>query len=188
MTPKEMKKEIRKKVYAVSGKMTEAERFLSDEKIIGQLLSFSFYQEAQTIFCYVGVRKEIRTLHFISSALSGGKRVGVPLCGENGQMTVHEIQSPLDLEEGQWGLLEPKKHCPEIFPEEIDLAVVPCLCCNVSGMRLGQGGGFYDRYFSGKSMMKAALCRETFLFPTLPMEPFDQKMDFVITENQIIRH
>ena len=51
-----------------------------------------------------------------------------------------------------FGIQEPTEQAPLIRPEEIGLALVPALCYDEGGRRLGFGGGYYDRWlesFSG---------------------------------------
>lgn len=51
---------------------------------------------------------------------------------------------------------------------DIGLVLVPGLAFDLSGGRLGQGGGFYDRWLAGFSGFTAALCRAPLLLERLP--------------------
>ena len=161
-------------------------RLLSDARIQERLLAQSFFREASTIFCFVGVGHEIRTNLIPEKAWQTGKRVAIPRCEPNRQMSVCVISSWDDLEEGSFGLLEPRRGLPILLPEEIDLAVVPCLACDSRGNRLGKGGGYYDRYLAGRKFAAAALCRESALLSRIPSESWDEAVDWVVTENRVM--
>ena len=74
---------------------------------------------------------------------------------------------------------------------EISLAqivVVPALSVDESGMRIGQGGGSYDRALKLNSGWKVCLLHDGELFEgQLPRETHDQKVDAVFTPTKIIR-
>ena len=103
-------------------------------------------------------------------------------------MEACEISSFADLESGAYGILEPKEFCHPVMPETIDLCIVPCLCVGSSGVRLGYGGGYYDRYLTrlGTGTVCAALCRERTQGAEPPAESHDRPVDMVITEKQIM--
>ena len=77
-------------------------------------------------------------------------------------------------------------HSPKVInPKEIALAVIPCLACSEQGVRLGYGGGYYDRYLPQTDACKIVLCRERMLCDHIPSEPHDCPVDFIITEKRI---
>ena len=104
-----------------------------------------------------------------------------------GKMSFRMIRSYDDLEPGAYGILEPKKEMPEIRMEEIDFVLVPCVSCSHDGKRLGNGGGYYDRFLEQYTGAKAILCREALIREDIPMESFDAVVRPVITEDAIYR-
>jgi 5-formyltetrahydrofolate cyclo-ligase len=96
-------------------------------------------------------------------------------------MDAYEIAGAHDLTPGRYGIPEPKAHCLPVSPEDIDLIILPCVCCDREGYRLGYGGGFYDRWLSGRRARSAALCFENILVPRVPREPHDEPVDFIVT-------
>lgn len=160
----------------------------ADRAIITRLMDTEAYQRATVLFCYVGRKHEINTMPLILDALNCGKQVGVPRCAGKGIMEVCRIEKPEDLEEGFYGLLEPKANCPVISPEVLELVIVPCLSATKEGGRLGYGGGYYDRYLPKVNCPKILLCREKLLSENLPREAHDVIADGIITEDTIIFH
>ena len=119
---------------------------LADKRIREWILNWKYFQKAETIFCFVGTAGEIHTKPLIQAALDQGKRVAVPKCISKGIMEARQIRSLGELYPGSYGIEEPEKAAEIIGPEEISLALVPCLTCSGDGRRLGYGGGFYDRF------------------------------------------
>ncbi len=97
-----------------------------------------------------------------------------------------EVKNPeSDLTEGSYGILEPKDSCRKIYPGDIDLMIVPAVAYNEEGLRLGHGGGFYDRWLNaasadGKAPYTIGVCYEFQLYSALPVEKHDYAVDCVM--------
>ncbi|MFA6876764.1 MAG: 5-formyltetrahydrofolate cyclo-ligase, partial [Parabacteroides sp.] len=52
--------------------------------------------------------------------------------------------------------------------------------------RLGRGKGYYDRLLSALKASSVGLCFDFQLKDQIPVEPFDRKVDLVITEKEVI--
>ena len=89
--------------------------------------------------------------------------------------------------EQTFGIPEPGEQCPEIAPEEIDLCLVPALACDASGIRLGYGGGFYDRFLPQTAACRMVLCAQERFLQQVPAEQHDMHCDCVVTENEVMR-
>ena len=160
----------------------------SDAEILRFLKELECYREAKVIFSYVSMPGEVDTKRFIKEALAEGKRIAVPRCEPKGIMEAYEITGLDDLEPGVWGIGEPKQQCPGILPEDIDLCVIPCIASTSAGVRLGYGGGYYDRYLPRTDAVRVLLCRDQMICEEIPQEIHDCQMDVVITERRIIRN
>jgi len=158
----------------------------ADKAILKRLLQMKVYRQADVVFTYVSMEGEVDTRQLIRCALADGKRVAVPKCKGKGIMGAYYITGMEELGTGAYGILEPKAGCRKAGPEEIALAVTPCVCCSRSGSRLGYGGGYYDRYLSGTPAVRAALCRERMMVEDIPPEVHDCTMDFVVTEEGVL--
>lgn len=184
MTDKnELRKKLRDKLAGLSRDYLKR----ADDQITQNILALEEYRQATMIFCFVGVGREIDTRPLILAALAAGKRISVPRCIAKGVMEAYEIQSLSDMEAGFFGLQEPAAHCPLVKPEAIDFVLVPCLSCDLQGYRLGQGGGYYDRYLARQPLAGAVLCREAMLSPSLPHLEHDIALPLVITEGAVYR-
>ena len=71
---------------------------------------------------------------------------------------------------------------------EIDLIIIPTLCADRSGTRLGQGGGSYDRALPKLSAWRIGLIYAGELSNTeIPNEAHDVKLNAVATPDLIVR-
>ena len=179
----EVKKKLREKIRAQIRTFSPEEKARSDARIFRAVQSLPLYQRAKVIFVYVSLDWEIDTRALIQDALLGGKTVAVPKCLPGGRMEVYRLDDFHQLKAQTLGILEPEEGEDKIAEERLELALIPCLSCTKDGIRLGQGGGYYDRFLAGKKrLFKLALCRESLLSKNLPCEAHDIRMDAVLTE------
>ena len=178
-----IKKRLREKIRAQIRSLSPEEKERSDARIFRAVQSLSLYQRAKVVFVYVSLDWEIDTHALIKDALSSGKTVAVPKCLPGGRMEVYRLKDFHRLKAQTLGILEPEEGADKIAEEGLELSLIPCLSCTKDGIRLGQGGGYYDRFLAGKKrLFKLALCRESLLSKNLPCEAHDIRMDAVLTE------
>ena len=146
------------------------------------LLALPEYRNAQTVFCFVSVRREINTFPVLQDILSSGKTLCVPLCVDKGIMEPRLVTDLSQLQTGRYGLLEPSCDAPLVDVDDIDFAILPCTTCNHAGQRLGKGGGYYDRFLSHYRGGTVMLCREKLIREEIPVEPHDYPVPWVLTE------
>jgi 5-formyltetrahydrofolate cyclo-ligase len=65
---------------------------------------------------------------------------------------------------------------------------VPGLAFTRKGLRLGRGGGYYDRYLAAlpPTTLKIGVCFALQLVDAMPTEPHDQRMNAVVTEEGLV--
>ena len=98
------------------------------------------------------------------------------------RMEVRRYDPDKPLVRAPFGISEPGEDCPLLAREEIPLALVPALCYDRRGFRLGFGGGYYDRWLEGFSGLRVGLCREAVLQDRVPAGPHDARVDLLLTE------
>ena len=141
---------------------------------------------AQTVLLYYGVKQEPDTRELIDELLRRGKTVALPVCLPGHKLEARIVRCLDDLKPGAYGIPEPGEGCPVAERGKIDLILVPNVCCDRQGYRLGHGAGYYDRYLAGYSGVTVALCPEQWLQEELPRDEFDLPVDLVLTENEIM--
>lgn len=136
-------------------------------------------QKAVSVFVYVASGSEVDTCPLIDALLRIGKRVAVPrVLSEPGRMQAVAIASRDELVLGRYKLLEPLPDAPVL--RDPDLVLTPGLAFTPAGERLGQGGGYYDRYLAlHPSSLAIGLAFSEQLADRLPAESHDAVMDRV---------
>ncbi|MGM9607226.1 MAG: 5-formyltetrahydrofolate cyclo-ligase [Oscillospiraceae bacterium] len=142
---------------------------------------------AHTVLLFYGVGKEPDTRSLIAELLGRGYTVALPRCLPGRKMEARAVRGLDDLRPGAYGIPEPGEACPMVGREKIDLILVPNLCCDKQGYRLGHGAGYYDRYLVGYAGVTAALCPEEWLQEGLPRDEFDLPVQLVLTQKQVWR-
>jgi 5-formyltetrahydrofolate cyclo-ligase len=143
------------------------------------------------VMYYVDVRSEVRTRHYMPTALTHSKRIVVPYCVNN-ELELFWLQDMAELAVGMYKILEPKvelRALPErrIKPEELDLIMVPGVAFDRTGGRMGHGFGYYDKLLqhARPEAPLVALAFECQLFAEIPTQPHDIFMDKIITEKGV---
>lgn len=176
------KRILRQKIRAEM-KSTPDEYFHSaGQEICRRLLASDGYRQSHTIFCFVSHGKEPDMCPLLEQALADGKTLCVPLCKAAGQMEVRQIHSLDELAPGAYGIPEPPADSRSILPDEIDLALIPCLAATKDGRRLGKGGGYYDRFLAVYAGEAVLICPARFLLEEIPVEEHDVCLEMVLTE------
>ena len=81
--------------------------------------------------------------------------------------------------------MEPKDRCEVV--KNLDAVIVPAIALSKDGYRLGYGFGYYDRYLHGKKSTKIALSYAKQIVKSFPHDDHDIKMNFIVTEDGIIK-
>jgi 5-formyltetrahydrofolate cyclo-ligase len=164
------------------------------EKSIAIMHSFWNLPETEqwsTLFVYVNFRSEVETMDLIRMSLARGKRVAVPLVDADAvRMIPLLIKDPaLDLVPGYYNIPEPDPgRTQRVDPGGIDAAVIPGSVFDISGGRLGYGGGYYDRFLLNEAPQarRIGLAFELQVVEEVPLEPHDQPLDILITEKRTV--
>lgn len=88
----------------------------------------------------------------------------------------------------RFGIAEPASDRPVVRPQH---ALVPLLAVDDEGYRLGYGGGFYDRTLAllrgdgAAPLVAIGVGLEAQRRPALPREPFDERLDWLVTEEAV---
>lgn len=154
-----------------------------DTKILERVTSLYQYRECQCLFTYVSKELEVDTKRLIEKALSDGKKVAVPKCTEGHRMDFYFIRSLDDLEEGRFGLSEPKTDiCQKVNTCHRAVCIVPGMSFDFGGCRIGYGGGYYDRFLADFNGSKIGICYSQCIQWKLPKGIYDIAVDLIVTE------
>lgn len=176
-----MKSEFRRFFLNLRREMEELSIKEKSEKIIANLIASDPYKNSQTIFVYVSKNKEIDTGDFIKKAIADGKKIYVPKIQDH-KMFAAKLDDLSELQAGAFDI--PTSKSLE-FIKDPDLSICPGLSFDDDKNRLGYGGGFYDRFLGENKTTKIGLMISDFGSIKIPADPWDIKMDYIITENEI---
>lgn len=187
-TTAEEKRALRTAVRAQLSALTDRERQESDERLFRRFLALPQVEAAETIFAFRGIPgKEPDTARLIENLLAAGKTVCLPRMLPGHRMEVRRYLPQHPMREAAFGILEPDPAlCPVVERERIDLTLVPAVCYDRRGYRLGFGGGYYDRWLAEFRGVTVGLCRQAVLQELVPIEPHDSRVDVLLTEEEQI--
>ena len=95
--------------------------------------------------------------------------------------------SPDALELHRYGYWQPQKQAHAIDPRCLELALVPGLCFDHHGQRLGYGAGYFDRLLAICDATTVGVTCQALVTQHVPHEKTDIAMDYLATEQGIIR-
>ena len=137
---------------------------------------------------FMPIRSEISTNNLNKAILDLDKKLAFPTIEKNSETLIFKTTNSLkSFKLGKFNIPEPKDNYQEIIPQ---LFFVPCLGFDLKGYRIGYGGGFYDKTFEKLNKLNLLFYTVGFAYDDqkqneLPIEKFDYKLDFVLTEKQL---
>ena len=137
---------------------------------------------ARTIGVYLSFGSEPATDVFILRAKSAGLVLAAPRTGPESSMEFGLLEGATS--ESALGFLQPVGDVVE--HQELDLIIAPGLSVDQAGVRLGRGGGFFDRYLEDFTGPVAAVVYQHEFVSKLPVEPHDANVSFVVTESAFL--
>ncbi|MDE6446326.1 MAG: 5-formyltetrahydrofolate cyclo-ligase [Alistipes sp.] len=175
------KQEIRAAMKRLNRSLSDAERREASRRIWSRVAALPGFAEARCVGLFCSLPDEPDTAAALA-AWSREKRIVVPRV-EGDTMQFYDYD-PAAMVCGAFGIAEPSPKAKCCRPEEIDLLVVPGVAFTRSGLRLGRGKGYYDRYLSQPAMRAflAGVCYAHQLVADLPAEPHDVAMDCVVDD------
>ncbi|MFD0408845.1 5-formyltetrahydrofolate cyclo-ligase [Kitasatospora sp. NPDC127116] len=146
-----------------------------------------------TVAAYVSVGAEPGTRPLLDALRARGVRVLLPVLLADNDLDWAEYAGPDALAPAGRGLLEPVG--PRLGPQAVTGAAVvllPGLAVDRSGLRLGRGGGSYDRVLArlaraGARPVLAVLLYEHELLERVPAEPHDRPVDLAVLPSGVRR-
>lgn len=185
---KEQKTELRLAMLKQRLSLTEEERREAVARMENRFFSLASFRFAETILLYAPIKGEPDLLSFLPTFHKRGKRIALPLCHpENSTMTYHYVESLGDLSPGTFGVPEPSPDLPVYTPspDKHDLCIVPAVCFDRQGFRVGYGKGYYDRFLNSFCGTTIGVCYHRFLLPEVPKGRYDRSVDLILTEKGV---
>jgi 5-formyltetrahydrofolate cyclo-ligase len=190
-SPHKKRRELRRLILTGRDALPPVERLRRSSLITERLWQLPEFAGAGLLFIYVDFRSEVATLPLIRRCLAAGREVAVPLtrAAEQRLEAYRLIDPDHDLRLGYCGIPEPDpQRLERIAPAEIALVVLPGSVFDRQGGRLGYGGGYYDRFLAEvPSALRIGLAFEMQVLDRIPLQPHDQRLDFLVTEKEALK-
>ncbi len=181
---------LRDQLLTARGRMPLADLAERGTAIAEALLDAPEVRRAATVAAYVSVGREPGTGRLLDGLVAAGKRVILPLLRPDNDLDWAAYDGPESLRRAGRGLLEPGG--PPLGLDAIataDAVIVPGLAVDSSGMRLGRGGGSYDRAL-GRVPVGTFVCvvlNSEEILDAVPAAPHDRRVTAAATERGVLR-
>ncbi len=146
-------------------------------------LAFLELAPASVVSGFSAIRDEIDPGALLARLHAEGHRLALPAMQGKGQPLVFRAWAPGDaMGNATWGIAEPLPDKPAVDP---DVVLVPLLAFDARGLRLGYGGGFYDRTLARlravKPIVAVGIAYDELEVDAVPHLDYDQPLDWVLT-------
>lgn len=158
------------------------------QQICQQLLHWIHHHSSQAcnIAVYLAKNPEVNIDAAIATLLDGPHTLYSP-CYQDKTWQLSRLVSLKDTRSSHFGIREALDSSEKINAEQIHIWLVPGLAFDKTGKRLGYGKGIYDRWLQQSSAAKAGICYSDQMIDSIPTENWDQSMDWLINEQNLIR-
>lgn len=193
-TPLSMDKStIRSSLLKDRKSMTEDARTRANKRIFKRITGLNAWKKGRTLLLYLPVNGEADTWPLFEEGLARKCRVLLPCCrkDEPGCMDFFRVMHKNQLALGAYNIPEPDTDvCVRMDDPQADIVLVPGVGFDRKGHRIGYGGGYYDRFLTRHPMDHALIIGLAFscqIMDQLPHDPWDKRVDVIVTEDEIIR-
>jgi 5-formyltetrahydrofolate cyclo-ligase len=188
------KKALRTRLLAGRAAMSPEERGAAASALASSALALVSAAGAGTVACYVSMGSEPGTRPLLDALRADGVRVLLPVLLPDNDLDWAAYEGADGLAPARLGLLEPTG--ARLGPNAVsaaDVVLLPGLAVDpATGVRLGRGGGSYDRVLArlaacGSPARLVTLLFDAELVPDLPAEAHDRPVDAVVTPQRTLR-
>jgi len=170
---------LRKELIARRREMPEGIRAAADSDIFRKIKPL--LDKADDVFCYVSTDIEVSTRGIMEYCFRRNIPLFCPVSGDT-ELFFYRVNGFCGLARGRYGIFEPIYRDVPARGGAGTLCVVPALCADETGLRLGYGKGYYDRFLSGFEGKSVIICYRSFKL-RVPAEPHDKRADIVIFDD-----
>jgi 5-formyltetrahydrofolate cyclo-ligase len=158
------------------------------EKVAEHLLALPELIGVATVLGYAANAEEIDPRPALDALRERGCLIALPRVESPGVLGLHAYSHGDELETGAFGISQPLESAPRVAVETVDAAVVPGVAFDLSGCRLGYGGGYYDRLLGQlrEDCLRIGLAYDEQVLDELPRAEHDEHMDAVVTPTRVI--
>lgn len=190
------KQDLRKEYHQKRKALTETEVEGFSRKIHDWFFRSIPVHAYATIHTFLPIKRnnEIDTWFIINTLQKDfATDIVIPKSHEDGTMTNYLLTKDTIFEENRWKIIEPSREWVKnnskliIQNSELNLVLIPLLCFDKKGYRVGYGKGYYDRFLAEcqPDVMKIGLSIFEPVDEISDVDAFDIRLDYCITPNKI---
>jgi 5-formyltetrahydrofolate cyclo-ligase len=176
----DLKRDLRAKLITAREALRPAERAAAARALRDALLTLPEVGMAASVAAYVSIGAEPDTRSLVFALWKRGAYVLLPKLLPDGDLDWATYEGPDSLAPGRLGLLEPTATPRGVDAvRAADVVIVPALAVDRrTGVRLGRGGGSYDRVLArlGPGILSVAPVYDSELIDAVPRQPHDQRV------------
>ena len=180
-----IKYKLRRKVLKIRKNNTNKNLKINSDRILNFLKTQNYY--FKNLGGYYPTNYEVDDLNILEFFEKKNYNTLLPIIKKNNQMEFFKWTKNDPLKINKYGIPEPVSS-KIYFP---DILFVPLVGYDNDLNRLGYGGGFYDRYIEKiekiKKIIKIGLAFSYQKIKSIPVNKYDKKLDFIVTEKEILK-
>tara|TARA_B110001450_G_scaffold70949_1_gene67233 strand:+ start:646 stop:1191 length:546 start_codon:yes stop_codon:yes gene_type:complete len=180
-----LKSKLRKKILKIREKVNKKNIQINFGTISGLLKKERINKKS--IGGYYPVNFEVDDLKLLKKFKKSGFKISLPVIKKNFQMDFYKWNFLMPLKINKYGIPEPEKK-NLVYP---DILLIPLVAFDKKLNRLGYGGGYYDRLIAKlskkKKIVTIGLALSVQKIDTFPINKYDQKLDYIVTNEYIIK-
>lgn len=175
------KRALRERVLAEREGLSPEDVKAASRVVVAHLMAWPAFQTAAVVLTYMAFRNEIDLAPLLEQV--PGKRRVLPRMVQHPtkELALHQYQ-PVGLRRYPYGMLEPDPAWQRASPENVDLALIPGVAFDRHGVRLGYGGGYFDRLLTRLPGLTVGITYAQFVREELPYGPNDRRVQHILTE------
>ncbi len=183
MKRKEKKAQLRKKV---EGSLKTVDFVKNSFDVTLNYFKLLHQNSYRKVGIYLSFKNEVSTSAIIKQLWDLDIEIYVPHLNSHIQKGFKKYTIQSHLIKNSMGFYEPEDE-EYISINELDLMLVPLLAFDLSGYRLGRGGGFYDQLLEGDRPKAIGLAIDNQQVAQIYIESWDVKLDGVLTNSRFNR-
>ena len=180
-----LKSKLRKKILKVREKINKRNIQIDFNQIIKIFKKEKINKKV--IGGYYPVNFEIGDLALLRKFEKNRFSISLPVIKKNFQMDFYKWSFFDPLKVNKYGIPEPEIK-KIVYP---DILLIPLVAFDKNLSRLGYGGGYYDRLIEKlskkKKIIKIGLAFSFQKIDKVPINAYDQKLDYIVTNKYIIK-
>ena len=182
------KRALRDRLIRARNAMPKSEREILDKRIVSRVLSLPCLKNATAVLLYAPVGSEIDVSPILREAWERGIPAGLPVC-DRATKTLAFLRASADapLVDGAFGIPVPPNDAEPIKPDERTVCILPALAYDHNRVRLGYGGGYYDRFLAAFAGISVGVAYDQTILDSVCAEPHDRPVMVLVTESGVYK-